>query len=104
MKSENESAQLCPTLCDPMDFLHGSFQARVLEWVALAFSGSIPRAPTTLLVYPYCSVCVCVSIALKWFHTRNFGMLELEEGNLRGADWQYAGTGLMRHKSESTAE
>ena len=37
-------AQLCPTLCNPMDCnlpgspLHGIFQARVLEWVAIAFS------------------------------------------------------------------
>ena len=36
--------QSCPTLCDPMDcslpgsFVHGIFQARVLEWVAIAFS------------------------------------------------------------------
>ena len=36
--------QLCPTLCDPMDCslpgssVHGIFQARVLEWVAVAFS------------------------------------------------------------------
>ena len=40
-KSESEVAQLCPTLCDPMDFslpgssLHGILQARVLEWVAI---------------------------------------------------------------------
>ena len=40
-----KSLQLCPTLCDPMDcslpgsFTHGIFQARVLEWVAIAFSG-----------------------------------------------------------------
>ena len=39
-----EVAQLCPTLCDPMDcslphsFVHGIFQARVLEWVAISFS------------------------------------------------------------------
>ena len=44
VKSESEVAQLCPTLCDPMDCslpgssIHGSFQARVLEWVAIAFS------------------------------------------------------------------
>ena len=44
VKSESEVAQLCPTLCDPMDCsppgssLHGIFQARVLEWVAIAFS------------------------------------------------------------------
>ena len=35
---------LCPTLCDPMDCslpgssVHGIFQARVLEWGAIAFS------------------------------------------------------------------
>ena len=45
VKSESEVAQSCPTLCDPMDcsFLgssvHGIFQARVLEWGAIAFSG-----------------------------------------------------------------
>ena len=38
-----EVAQLCPTLCDPMDCslsgssIHGIFQARVLEWVAISF-------------------------------------------------------------------
>ena len=31
--------QLCPTLCDPMDYtVHGIFQARILEWVAVPFS------------------------------------------------------------------
>ena len=40
-----KSLQSCPTLCDPMDYslpgssIHGIFQARVLEWVATAFSG-----------------------------------------------------------------
>ena len=38
VKSESEVAQLCLTLCDPMDCslpgssIHGIFQARVLEW------------------------------------------------------------------------
>ena len=38
--------QSCPTLCDPKDgsppgsSIHGIFQARVLEWVAIAFSKS----------------------------------------------------------------
>ena len=37
-------AQSCPTLCDPMDCsppgssVHGIFQARILEWVAISFS------------------------------------------------------------------
>ena len=45
VKSESEVAQSCLTLSDPMDcsppgsFVHGIFQARVLEWVAVAFSG-----------------------------------------------------------------
>ena len=43
-KSESEVAQSCPTLRDSMDCglpgssVHGIFQARVLEWVAIAFS------------------------------------------------------------------
>ena len=43
VKSEREVAQSCPTLSDPMDCsppgssIHGSFQARVLEWGATAF-------------------------------------------------------------------
>ena len=45
VKSESEVAQSCPTLRDPMDCslpgssIHGIFQARVLEWDAIAFSG-----------------------------------------------------------------
>ena len=44
VKSESEVAQSCPTLSNPMDCslpgssIHGIFQARVLEWVAIAFS------------------------------------------------------------------
>ena len=44
VKRESEVIQLCPTLSDPMDFsppgssVHGIFQARVLEWGAIAFS------------------------------------------------------------------
>ena len=44
VKSESEVAQSYPTLCDPMDCsppgssIHGIFQARVLEWGAIAFS------------------------------------------------------------------
>ena len=44
VKRESEVAQSCPTLSDPMDCslsgssVHGIFQARVLEWGAIAFS------------------------------------------------------------------
>ena len=43
VKSEREVAQSCPTLSDPTDYslpgssIHGIFQARVLEWGAIAF-------------------------------------------------------------------
>ena len=51
MKSESEVAQSCPTLSDPMDCslpgssVHGIFQARVLEWGAIAFSGKLYTFP-----------------------------------------------------------
>ena len=43
VKSEREIAQSCQTLHDPIDCslpgssIHGIFQARVLEWIAIAF-------------------------------------------------------------------
>ena len=48
-KSEREVAQSCPTLSDPMDCslpdssIHGIFQARVLDWGAIAFSVLVAR-------------------------------------------------------------
>src|SRR5574340_1032336 len=48
VKSESEGAQSCPTPSDPMDCslpgssVHGIFQARVLEWVAISFSINQP--------------------------------------------------------------
>ena len=47
VKSESEVTQSCPTLRDPMDCslpgtsVHGIFQAKVLEWGAIAFSNSM---------------------------------------------------------------
>ena len=44
LKKESEVAQSCLTLHNPMDYsppgssVHGIFQARVLEWAAIAFS------------------------------------------------------------------
>ena len=43
-ESECEVAQSCPTLSDPIDYslpgtsIHGVFQAKILEWVAIFFS------------------------------------------------------------------
>ena len=50
VKSQSEVAQLCPTLHNPTDCslpgssVHGIFQARVLEWGAIAFSFKMARA------------------------------------------------------------
>ena len=58
VKSESEVAQLCLTLCNPVDCsppgssAHGILQARILEWVAISFSRGPsqprdrPRSPT----------------------------------------------------------
>ena len=47
VKSENEVAQSCPTLCDPIDgsppgsLVPGILQAITLEWVAISFSNAL---------------------------------------------------------------
>ena len=56
VKSEREVAQSCPTLSDPVDCsppgspVHGIFQARVLEWGAIAFSMALLGA---IISFPY---------------------------------------------------
>ena len=53
VKSESEFAQSCLTLSDSMDcslpgfYVHGIFQARALEWVAIAFSIYIYKSTHT---------------------------------------------------------
>ena len=56
VKSESEVAQSCLTLSDPMDCslpgssVHWIFQARVLEWVAIAFSNDVWVTFKTMIV------------------------------------------------------
>ena len=63
VKSESEVAQSCPTLRDPMDCrppgssVHGIFQARVLEWVAIAFSESNIKLNYLLLLLNASEIC-----------------------------------------------
>ena len=55
VKSESEVAPSCPTPSDPMDCslpgssIHETFQARVLEWAAVAFSCSFQQCSAYLL-------------------------------------------------------
>ena len=60
VKSESEVAQSCPTLCEPMDCsppgssVHGIFQARVLEWGAIAsMAGGLVSIPGQGTKIPY---------------------------------------------------
>ena len=68
VKSESEVTQLCLTLSDPMDCslpgfsVHGIFQARVLEWGAIAFS--IFPSSTTLFTWFYSNT-ACVIVAKR---------------------------------------
>ena len=63
VKSESEVAQLCPTLVDPMDCslpgssVHGIFQARVLEWGAIAFSKMLSLTLTYSEDHTVCDLC-----------------------------------------------
>ena len=67
MKIESEVAQLCPTLCDPMDCsppgssVRGIFQARVLKWGAIAFSHMATGASKSLLAVSGLSRCGTVT-------------------------------------------
>ena len=63
-------AQLCPALCDPKDSsppgssVHGIFQARILEWVAISSSrGSSP--PRNQTHFSFIS-CICRQILYRW--------------------------------------
>ena len=82
VKSESEVAQLCPTLSYPMDCnpsgssVHGIFQARVLEWGAIAFDATIngivclsSLSDRLLLVYTnttyFCILILCPATVLN---------------------------------------
>ena len=56
-RASESVAQLCPTLCDPMDSsplgssVHGSLQARMLEWVAIPFPRNLTNlVPSQILI------------------------------------------------------
>ena len=73
VKSESEVAQSCPTLRDSMDCslpgssIHGIFQARVLEWGAIAspiISWSLLKLMSTELVMPSNRLILCLTLLL----------------------------------------
>ena len=75
VKSESEVAQSCPTLLDFMDCslpgssIHGIFQARVLEWGAIAFSHVFASGPQIYnSAQTFCLICrpVCLPHVSSW--------------------------------------
>jgi len=83
VKSESEVAQLCPTLPDPMDCSlpgssdHGIFQARVLEWVAIAFSGFQGKPFNITVIQVYAPTTNAEEAEVEWFYGDLQDLLEL---------------------------
>ena len=110
----SEVAQSCLTLCDPMDCsppassVHGIFQARILEWVAISFSrgSSRPRGQTWVsciagrcfTIWATREVSSCNSINYIW-HFRSFlyVLLSFLKGELQ-IDWSVCSQGLGCNK------
>ena len=110
VKCESEVVQSCPTLSDPMDCsppgssIHGIFQARVLEWGALAFSQwhseplmlthRVMRPYVGLFISPLCFTCSKAmaphSSALAWKipWTEEPGRLQSTGSRRVGHDWR----------------
>ena len=105
LKSESEVARSCPTLFEPLDCsspgssIHGIFQARVLEWGAIAFSevgGRMsqmraaasqkwpPPARVNSIMYDYCLCVECPPVHYSQFtkcgKTSNSSIPPLLEG------------------------
>ena len=79
VKSEREVAQSCPTLHDSMDCslpgssVHGIFQAKVLEWVATAFSMLIIRVMQIKITKRYYITPVTITIIRKSTKNKYWG-------------------------------
>ena len=71
VKSKSQVARSCPTLSDPMDCslpgssVHGIFQARVLEWGAIAFSS------LSLYIYNW------ITLLYNWNTVNQFSSVQL---------------------------
>ena len=84
LKSEREVTQSCPTLSNPVDCslpcssIHGIFQARVLEWAAIAFSILRSIAPLQCLVNVNYRVLICCTCLFQSGALVYFGFLCLQ--------------------------
>ena len=92
VKSESEVTQSCPTLRDPMDCsppgssIHGTLQARVLEWGAIAFSAIrvVSSAYLRLLIFlPAILIPACASSSPAFLMTYSAHKLNKQSDNIQ---------------------
>ena len=90
VKSESKVAQSCPILRDPMDCsppgssVHGIFQARVLEWFAIAFSVSHSYLKNSALTY------LLIEYLLRiWFYSTKYGQFSKMEESEKKSCWLF---------------
>ena len=92
-------AQLCPTLCDPVDYIvHGILQVRLLEWVAFPFSRGSPQPRDRTQVS-----CIsgrfftnwAIREALKWYKREYIWPLSLDPCTEPGISWTLVRSMLM---------
>ena len=113
VKSESEVAQSCPTLSDPMDCslpgssILGIFQARVLEWGAIALllrKIEHPKGMKLRMKYPLCSLLNFVLPAaepiIQWKYCdilkANWNKLATYSGHIRSYQWRLLGVGYKQ--------
>ena len=93
VKSQSEVAQSCPTPSDPMDYsppgssVHGIFQARVLEWGAIAFSTvslSVQQKPPFSILFTL-SCCDLSHRILAG--AGRFSLIPENQGSRNGSPW-----------------
>ena len=85
VKSESEVSQSCLTLSDRMDcslpgsFIHGIFQARVLEWGAIAFSDICVNIQYLCFSFWLTSLCIIGSSFIHLIRTESDEFLFIVE-------------------------
>ena len=90
-------SQFCPTLCDPMDHsqpdssVHGIFQARILDWVAISCSraSSWPRDWTqaSLIEGKFFTIWAIRKTLYQNLHSKNKRLFLLRKQSMRDNPW-----------------
>ena len=107
----NKVAELCSTLCNPMDYtVHGFLQARILEWVAFPFSRRSSQPKNRIVIkcnrYQFCITCQgkcfsCISAIshpVSGFSEPCFKLMNNENTPKKA---EQGGNSVSRHLSEA---